>query len=371
MQVVCPQCNQKTEFDPNQFNCSCGGAWEPVPVDSFDISIILSDHASLWRYQKIFNISELASYTPLGAGWTPLIEADWGDNQIYLKLEFISPSGSFKDRGTEVEMNVLKALHVVDVVEDSSGNAGSSMAAYAARLGLHATIFSPADASPAKLRQIEMYGAKLEKIPGPRFKSTEAVLNAVSRGAVYASHAYNPAYMLGQQSFAWEIWEQLGRKVPDAIVVPTGQGGLFMGTWLGFRRLFKAGMIDKLPRLYAVQTEIVSPIHQAFTAGLDHIPDFVPAGQTVAEGLATIKPVRGRRILQGLRETDGCTISVAEAEIKKAYHALAEKGFYIEPTSAVVGAALPEVFKQEGRKAIIVAALTGSGLKSPQKDKHE
>lgn len=367
MQVFCSRCNQETEFDPNQFHCSCGDAWEPAPVDSFDESEILSSRASLWRYQKIFGISELSNYTPLGAGWTPLIEADWGENRIYLKLEFISPTGSFKDRGTEVEMNVLKALHVTDVVEDSSGNAGSSMAAYAARLGLNATIFSPASASPAKLSQIEMYGAKLEKIPGPRFKSTEAVLHAVSMGAVYASHAYNPAYLLGQQAFAWEIWEQLDRTIPDAVVVPTGQGGLFMGAWLGFRRLFKAGVIDKLPRLYAVQTEIVCPIHKAFTAGLDHVPEIQPNGQSVAEGLATIKPVRGSRILQGLKETDGRTIAVTEAEIKSAYHALAEKGFYTEPTSAVAGAALAQVFQQEDAGAIVVAALTGSGLKSPQK----
>jgi len=368
MQVFCPLCHSSGEFDPHQFRCACGGAWEPEPDDRFDDSLLIENRASIWRYQKIFNQQELSAYLPLGAGWTPLIETDWEGKPVRFKLEFIAPTGSFKDRGTEVEMNVLKALGVKDVVEDSSGNAGSSMAAYSARLGLNATIFSPASASPAKLAQIEMYGAKLERIPGPRYKSTEAVLDAVSNGAVYASHAYNPAYLLGQQAFAWEMWEQLGKSVPDAVVIPTGQGGLMMGAWLGFRRLHRAGMINQMPRIYAVQTEIVSPIHQAFKDGLDYVPEYTHADSGIAEGLATVKPVRGSRILEGIRETNGTTVAVSEADIRAAYFALAKKGFYVEPTSAVAAAALSQVFEKEGIGAVIVATLTGSGLKSPLKD---
>jgi threonine synthase len=368
MQVFCPLCHSSGEFDPHQFRCACGGAWEPEHDDMFDDSLIIEDRASIWRYQKIFNQQELSAYLPLGAGWTPLIETDWEGKPVRFKLEFIAPTGSFKDRGTEVEMNVLKALGVNDVVEDSSGNAGSSMAAYSARLGLNATIFSPSSASPAKLAQIEMYGAKLERIPGPRYKSTEAVLEAVSNGAVYASHAYNPAYLLGQLAFAWEMWEQLGKSVPDAVVVPTGQGGLMMGAWLGFQRLHRAGIIKRMPRIYAVQAEIVSPIHQAFKDGLDYVPEYTHAGRGIAEGLATVKPVRGRRILEGIRETNGTTVAVSEVDIRAAYFALAKKGFYVEPTSAVAAAALPQVFEKEETGAVIVAALTGSGLKSPLKD---
>jgi threonine synthase len=108
----------------------------------------------------------------------------------------------------------LRVVGVKDVVEDSSGNAGASMAAYAARAGLKAAIYAPESASPAKLAQINIFGADLHKIPGPRSETTKAALKAVSLGAVYASHAYNPIYLLGQQSFAWEIWEQFGREAP-------------------------------------------------------------------------------------------------------------------------------------------------------------
>jgi len=108
---------------------------------------------------------------------------------------------------------------VKKVVEDSSGNAGAAMAAYAARSGIYADIYAPDSASPAKLSQIQIYGAKLHKIPGPRIEATKAVLKAVAGGAVYASHAYSPVYLLGQQSFAWEIWEQTNGKLPNAVLV--------------------------------------------------------------------------------------------------------------------------------------------------------
>jgi len=367
MKVFCTECGKNTIFDAHQFCCECGGPWEPEENGSFDRSLIDISKPGLWRYQDIFSLDTIKQPFTLGAGWTPLVNADLEGRNTFFKLEFMAPTGSFKDRGTEVEINFLKADGIHDVVEDSSGNAGASMAAYAARAGLKASIYAPQSASPAKLAQIAFFGADLHKIPGPRSETTKAAIEAVAQGAVYASHAYNPVYLLGQQSFAWEVWEQFGTDVPDAVVIPTGQGGLLMGAWLGFRRLMQAGLIKALPKLFAVQPDLLSPIHSAWIAGLNEIPEITPKGVSQAEGLAIVRPVRGRRILQALRESSGGALTVSEDEISAAWHTLGNVGLFAEPTSAAAAAALPQVYNKVGKNAKVLVALTGSGLKSPPK----
>ena len=365
MRVICHNCNEENDFDPHEYICSYGGAWEPVEKDEFNPDSIQKDISSVWRYQDIFGLRSLKLPLSLGAGWTPMLSSDWEGNDAFFKLEYISPTGSFKDRGTEVEMSYLKSVGVKKVVEDSSGNAGAAVAAYAARAEISAQIYVPDSASPAKLSQIWIYGAALHKIPGPRIEATKAVLKSVAGGAVYASHAYNPVYLLGQQSVAWEIWEQTGGKLPDAIVIPVGQGGLLMGAWLGFRRLLLAGVVEKLPRLYAAQPERLSPIHHAFTNGLDDIPSAHPTHPSIAKGLAIAKPVRGKRILQALHESEGGAVVVSEDQIRRAYRRLAKKGLFVEPSSAVAAAAIGAIRQELGDRAEILVTLTGSGLKSP------
>ena len=367
MKVFCTDCEKKTTFDAHQYCCECGGAWEPEADGLFDRSLIDPSRPGLWRYQNIFSLNEIKDPFTLGAGWTPVVNANFEGRETFFKLEFLAPTGSFKDRGVEVEVNFLQAAGIQDVVEDSSGNAGASMAAYAARAGLKASIYAPESASPAKLAQIEFFGAELHMIPGARSQTTKAALQAVARGAVYASHAYNPVYLLGQQSFAWEVWEQFGADVPDAIVFPVGQCGLLMGAWLGFQRLMLAGITNKLPKLFAVQPELLSPIHSAWKEDLKEIPEITPKGVSRAEGLAIVKPVRGKRILQALRESGGGALTVSEDEILTAWHTLGMKGLFAEPSSAAAAAALPQVYKKVGGNAKILVALTGSGLKSPPK----
>jgi threonine synthase len=364
MHVMCHACNKEETYDPAKYRCSCGSAWEPIESDVFEPSDINKDENSIWRYKDLLGLVDINSENTLGAGWTPTVSSEWFGHRVFFKLEYISPTGSFKDRGTETEMNYLKSVGVDRIVEDSSGNAGASAAAYAARTGLRADIFAPDSASPAKLAQIEVYGAHLHQIPGPRIESTYAALKAVQAGAIYASHAYNPIYLRGQQTAAWEIWEQTEGALPDAVVVPVGQCGLLMGLWLGFRRLLNAGVIQKLPRLFAAQPERLAPIHYAFTKGLDDIPIAHPTEPSIAEGLTIVKPVRSIRILQALRESDGGTVVVSEDQIHAAYLNLAKRGMFAEPTSAVAAAAIDGVREKIGDHAQILATLTGSGMKS-------
>jgi threonine synthase len=259
-------------------------------------------------------------------------------------------------------INILAHQGVDHVADDSSGNAGASIAAYAGRAGMRADIFVPAYASPAKQAQISVYGARVRPIPGPRSNAKKAVLEAAGE-VTLASHAYHPGFLLGQQTVAWEVWEQLGRLVPDWYVVPVGQGVHLLGVWLGFRRLIRAGLTDRLPRIVGVQPALLAPVAEAFEAGLETVPEAEVRGHSVAEGMAIAKPVRGRRVLQALRETDGLCVTVEEDAILQGQRDLAHQGFYAEPTSAAAVAALPTVFDRAASDDIIVVPLTGSGLK--------
>jgi threonine synthase len=260
-------------------------------------------------------------------------------------------------------VNLLAHQGATRIADDSSGNAGASIAAYAARAGMVAEIYVPAHASPAKQAQIAVYGAEVRPIPGPRANAKVACHEAAERGVVLASHSYHPGFLLGQQSVAWELWEQLDRRAPDWYVVPVGQGVHLLGVWLGFRRLRSAGLVDRLPRLVAVQAKRLAPLCHAFEAGLERVPAVEPTEASVAEGLAIAEPVRGRRLLQAIRETEGTCVAVEEEAIVEAQQRLARQGFYVEPTSATAVAAVERVARVAGPDETIVVPLTGSGLK--------
>jgi len=365
MKVICQACGTHTLYDPGQYRCDCGGPWEPAALQPFVPSQLDANDRSLSRYTPVFGRTDFDWGVSLGAGCTPLVTADWQGEPVFFKLEYVSPTGSFKDRGTEVEMALLKAMGIQHVVEDSSGNAGASMAAYAAKAGIQADIYAPASAPQAKLDQIAVYSAGLHRIPGPRAAATQSVLAAVADGAVYASHAYNPAYLLGQLTFAWELWEQLDGNLPDAILIPVGQGGLFLGAYLGFEHLLQSGIIDRLPHLFAVQPLVFAPLATAFSQGLLDDPQLIPSESSLADGVAILTSARAERVLQGLRNSMGAVITPTEQEIKQAYFSLAENGLFVEPTAALSAAAIRYTRGMLGSDARILAVLTGSGMKTP------
>jgi threonine synthase len=363
MDITCPACGAREALSPHRWRCDCGGAWEPVECTDFDLqSVDVSDH-SVWRYRRLFGLGFDRPLARLNAGWTPLLPLSFDEGEVLFKLEYLSPTSSFKDRGTAVMINILAHQGVDHVVDDSSGNAGASVAAYAARAGMRAEIFVPAHASPAKRAQIAVYGADVRPVPGPRFNAKRAAWEAVERGAVYASHTNHPGFLLGQQSAAWELWEQLGCRVPEWIVVPLGQGVNLLGYWLGFRRLRAAGLVDRLPRLVGVQPARLAPVYHALEAGLHTVPAAEPTTPSVAEGLAIPQPVRGSRLLQAIRDTGGTCVAVEDDVILQAQHQLAHRGLYVEPTSATALAALEAILPQVGPAEMVVVPLTGSGLK--------
>lgn len=371
MRVRCNNCGTEMEFTLASWRCPCGGAWEPLFPARFEPEKIRPELSTIWRYGDLLPLDVHEAVRVMGVGGTPLVPVSVDGRDIQFKLEFLSPSGSFKDRGVSAMVNQLAAMGASELAEDSSGNAGASLAAHAARFGLAVEIFVPATTSPAKIQQIAVYGATVTPVPGPRQAASDAVQGSLGPGRAYASHAWNPAYLAGQATAAYELWEQLGREAPDWVILPTAQGGQFLGLYFGFTQLLAAGVIAKLPRLVAVQAERVAPIVQAWDAHLDRVPAVEPAGPTLAEGAAIPRPVRDRRILQALRESEGLAVAVSESEIAAAQAQMAHLGYYVEPTSALAFAGYLRLREQMGAGERVVLTLTGSGLKGKPKVGYE
>ena len=281
--------------------------------------------------------------------------------RVHFKLEYLQPTGSFKDRGMTVTFTALRASGVTESLEDSSGNAGAAFAGYAARAGIKARVFVPAAAAGPKRAQIAAYGAEVVAVDGPRSQAAEAALAAVKAGAHYGSHIYNPIGLAGNATAAYEIWEQLGH-APDLVVLPVGHGTLLLGLHRGFKALRAAGLIERLPRLVGVQALACAPLWAVNRYGREGLA-MAQEGATVAEGIRVVRPVRGDAVLAAVQESGGTLAAVDEADILSGQNALARLGFYVETSSAVVWPVLTPLLA-ETPGAEVVVLLTGSGLKN-------
>jgi threonine synthase len=359
----CPDCGRVRQADRPLWRCECGGHLNLSPARGLTRGEIAAGEASLWRYAAGLAIS-VPPRVSLGEGWTPLVLRDWQGAKIRFKLESQMPTGSFKDRGTAVMLNHLLEVGIGPIHEDSSGNAGASVATYAAAAGIPCRIYVPASAPRAKLVQIAASGAEVRAIPGTRQDVTEAALTAVGE-SFYASHNWQPFFIEGTKTLAYELWEQLGFVVPDNVIVPTGYGSNILGLDRGFEELERNREIGAPPRLFAVQAANCAAFAAAWEAGEDRFLPF-SAKPTVADGIATPKPVRVAEVLAALRRSKGGVVSVPEDEIAPALAALGRLGLFVEPTAAVAGAALTQLLRdgtiRAGQSTVVV--LTGSGLKA-------
>jgi threonine synthase len=333
-------------------------------MPTFDLTRVNRSLPGIWRYRFTFGLPENAEIVSLGEGNTPLVSAKVGKREIYFKCEYQNPTGSFKDRGSALIAAWLKERKIENAVEDSSGNAGASFAAYAAHAGICARIFVPATASGPKRNQIEAYGANLEPVSGSRSDVAEAVRRTVDEKIAYASHAWLPFNLPGYATAAYEIFEQLGNKMPGAVIVPAGQGGLLLGISYGFDNLRvvnnKINKTDnKLPNLIGVQARACAPLWAMFTSGREGM-GFVAENPTLAEGVRVRYPLRAETVLRVVASF-GSVCAVDEEEIMPAREALAHLGFYVEPTSAIVWPVLTQ--KLQDLPDPVVVVLTGSGLK--------
>jgi threonine synthase len=291
----------------------------------------------MWRYRAVLPGGSSWERVSLGEGLTPLVSIRPG---LWGKLEYVSPTGSFKDRGAAVLMSVAAGMGVERVVVDSSGNAGRAVAAYAARAAIPAEVYVPGSTAAAKVAAIGAFGASVVVVPGDRAAAaTRAQAAVAASGAWYASHVYRPEFVHGVKTLAFELCEQLGGP-PGTVVVPAGNGTLVVGLWLGFREL-AAG----LPRIVAVQAERCAPL-----AGL------APGGPTAASGIAVAAPPRQTEVRAAVLATGGSVVTVPEEALEPAGADLARRGLPVEPTAAAAWAALPAL---GASPEPVVVVLTG------------
>lgn len=334
-----------------------------TPLPGISRDDIDTRHRSLWRYQAALPVA-IERPISLGEGCTPLVSKRWNNTDVLFKLEWFNPTSSFKDRGASVMVSFLAQLGVKKLIEDSSGNGGAAIAAFSAAAGIQARILAPDSTSPAKLLQSRAFGAEVQGVPGSRQDTEDEALRQ-SKEIFYASHNWHPFFLQGTKSLAYEIWEDLGFKAPDNIIIPTGAGSNVLGCDIGFGELLAAGQIKKLPKLLIAQPANCAPIDATFKANSDELVPTIYE-KTIAEGTAIRHPVRLKELLRAIRRSQGDTVAISEQEIINAVRKLTAMGFYAEPTSATVAAAV-DAFMQRGTikpGETTIVILTGSGLKS-------
>jgi threonine synthase len=321
---------------------------------------------SLWRYRAALPV-DVSAPISMGEGLTPLISRSWRGAPALFKLEWFSPTGSFKDRGASVMVSILRSQGVTRLLEDSSGNGGAAIAAYAAAGGIAAKILVPASTPRDKTVQMRAYGAEVELIGGTRRDVSDAAARQAAQ-IFYAGHNWQPFFLQGTKTLAYELWEDLKFNAPDNVIIPTGAGSNIMGCDIGFGELLGRGEIAGLPRLFAAQPMNCAPLHASFEAGFDdHTP--VEVRPTIAQGASIANPPRAREVLAALRRSGGATVAVSESEIETALIDLGHIGLYVEPTSALAAAAFTSLLErgliQAAQTTVVV--LTGSGLQATQR----
>ena len=315
---------------------------------------------TLWRYRALLPVSYSHDAPPLEIGYTPLYPVkslrDYlAMPTLWLKDDTRNPSASLKDRARIIEV----------VACASTGNAASSLAVQAASFGLLCYIFVPQNAPRAKIVQLLMCGATVFSVAGSYDDAFDLCIEACNTFGWYNRNTgYNPYLVEGKKTVGLEIAEQLGWQVPDAVLVPTGDGCIISGVYRGFEDLYRLGMIDRLPRLIAVQSEGSPAIVRALEG--DGIVRPYPAS-TVADGISVGMPRNGAMAVRHIRQSGGFAITVSDAEILSAEKELAMRtGVFAEPSGAASYAGLLRLLA-DGRLAKnerIVLLITGSGLKS-------
>ena len=346
-----------------------GVNFELLQIDfqpTFDRLKLVNRPFNLWRYREAIPIDIEAEIISFEEGFTPLLPLTFKDGtKALIKQEYLFPSGSYKDRGASILITQAKYLGIKHLVQDSSGNAGASIATYAKKAQISCDIYVPEDTSLAKTTQISAMGANIITVQGNRKETAKQAFEAAKK-SYYASHCYNPYFFHGTKTIAYEICEQLDWKTPDSIVLPAGNGTLILGAYIGFNELYHLGIIAKIPKIIAIQSEHCCPIYKLFNK--EHfLIEMYEASETIAEGIAIPNPVRALEMLEAITYSHGTVILVSDDEIMSSWKEMAASGYFIEPTSAACIAGLNKYLNSLAHTEICVSLFSGNGLKSIEK----
>ncbi|GFH37776.1 threonine synthase [Streptomyces pacificus] len=363
----CPLCDVRAPVESLAWCCPrCRGPWDlDFSAGAVPRGSLAGRAGSLWRYEEALPLSAADTTgcgpraVSLGEGRTPLVPLT---ATATAKLDFLMPTLSFKDRGAVMLAELARRLEPHRVIADSSGNAGTAIAAYCARAGLDCTVYLPEATSPKKAEQIAAYGARPEPVPGDREAAARRAHAAAGEdGVFYASHVHNPYFLHGTKTYVYEVWEDLGGRLPDALVLPVGNGTLLLGAHLAVGELHAHGLIAQRPALIAVQAAAVAPLATAFHAGREDITPSAAAPPTLAEGIAIPRPPRARQVLSAVRASGGTFHTVTDDQIRAAQRDLAARGLFVEPTGAACWAAVL-AYGLGDRTAVV--PLCGAGAKT-------
>lgn len=326
----------------------------------------------VWRYRELLPLNG-GGEVSLQEGGTPLLRVGHGEGaagaSLYVKNEGQNPTGSFKDRGMTVGVTRAKALGRRRVICASTGNTAASLAAYAARAGMEAVVLVPSGGvARGKLAQAVFEGAKVVPIRGSFDDAMAVVVEVAERLEAYVLNSINPYRIEGQKTAAFEVFEQLGGRVPDWLVCPVGNGGNLAAYWKGFQELRAIGATEDLPKLVGVQAAGAAPIADAILKQHKSIRP-VARPQTVASAIRIGNPANWRKTVRAIRESDGMALKLPDAVIVEAQSRLArEEGLFVEPASAASVAAAARLAREGtfDRDETVVCVCTGHGLKDPE-----
>ena len=363
LNYVCTRCGKKTPVTTHAPCCECGGLFElDYTSPAWDEKLIDRDEWSQFRYRAFMAMDDDTTWrsVTMGEGMTPIIRFD---ENVLFKMDYTMPTLSFKDRGAATLIAHCKAVGVTDCVQDSSGNAGNSVAAYSARAGIGCEIFVPEGTSPKKITMIQAHGAKVNVVPGTRDHCADVCRAKVkNEGVFYANHVYNPFFYEGMKAYIYETFEQLHR-IPANIVVPVGNGTLFIGVVKALEHLLASGAIEKFPNIIALQSELCDPLYLARLRSERHPAEVTPQ-PTIAEGIAIGKPMRGDEILDMVYRHDIKVVTAPEDKILEARQAIARRGIYCEHTTAANYAAYLHYCEKYGPTPDTLITMCGAGIKS-------
>lgn len=361
---ICTICGNKYPLNTSNYKCQCGQLFDLEYNVFFEEEDIRNCEWSMFRYSEAMPfIGDAWKSVTLGEGMTPLRRFDDEHPEILAKVDYMMPTLSFKDRGGVMLIALAKHLGVKTVIQDSSGNAGNSIAAYAGRAGIDCEIFVPEGTSEKKIQMIKAHGADVNIVPGTREDTQKAALARADEGDVfYASHVFNPFFYQGTKTYLYEVFEQLHGKLPEHLVIPVGNGTLFFGVYYALKEMMANHWIKDYPNVILVQAEGCGPIYEAFKNDADEVSAVINTG-TDAEGIAIADPLRGNQILNCIRELGGEIIQAKNETVAPMRAFLAQRGYYVEPTTAATFAGIYDLMKETELKGKIVVPLCGAGLK--------
>ncbi len=376
--LECSRCREA--FSPDELHGVCSRCESPLLV-RYDLERaaagslreeFLRRPPSLWRYLELLPVRDPDSIVSMGEGMTPLVQlkptfAEGSVAQLWLKDESCNPTGSFKARGLSAAVTMAASFGVRRLCVPSAGNAGGALAAYAARCGLESYVFIPKDTPSANIVECRLAATRVEMVDGTISDAASAMRHRRGdRDWFDVSTLREPYRIEGKKTLGYEIAEQLGWRLPDVILYPTGGGTGLIGMWKAFREMEAMGWVEgRLPRMVAVQSEGCAPIVKAFEEGRSHAEPW-PDPKTAAAGIRVPQALGDFLILRAIRESGGVAVAVSEASIQKAVRqAAAREGVWMCPEGAACWAAFRELLQTGWIQpdAVVVLFNTAAGHK--------